>query len=137
MVFSPQGAQGTMSRSYCTTLILEKGLHMPLPLWIESLKLARKILTLPSISYVISSESSVLVLSMKGSSRYGVTVFHAYGHKFGCQVEFNLRYIPGFRMTDGEGMMRFWSYLSGYIKLKQRGDLDRWCSVFFPGKDRG
>ena len=50
-------------------------------------------------------------------ARYGVTVFHAFGHKFSCQVRYNPRYIEGFGMTDGEGMERFWLHLSGYVKL--------------------
>lgn len=53
---------------------------------------------------------------MIDSSRYALTVFHAYGHKFDCQVKFNPRFIEGFGFTDGEGMERLWSYLSGFIK---------------------
>ncbi|KAI7885932.1 uncharacterized protein EV154DRAFT_574351 [Mucor mucedo] len=37
---------------------------------------------------------------MKGVYRYVVMLFNAYG----------------FGLTDGEGMGRFWSYLSGYVK---------------------
>lgn len=33
------------------------------------------------------------------------------------QVKYNPRYISGFALTDGEGMERLWSYLSGFISM--------------------
>lgn len=58
------------------------------------------------------------------NSRFALTVFHAYGHKFECQVDYNPRYIEGFGMTDGEGMERFWSYLSGFVKTTRHMSKD-------------
>jgi hypothetical protein len=40
---------------------------------------------------------------------FGISVFHAYGHQWACQVIYHPRKCPGFGLTDGEGCERFWS----------------------------
>ena len=40
---------------------------------------------------------------------FGISVFHAYGHQWACQVIYYPRKCPGFGLTDGEGCERFWS----------------------------
>lgn len=40
---------------------------------------------------------------------FGVSVFHAYGHQWACQLVFHPRKREGFGLSDGEGCERFWS----------------------------
>lgn len=40
---------------------------------------------------------------------FGISVFHAYGHQWPCQMIYHPRKCPGFGFTDGEGCERFWS----------------------------
>ncbi len=40
---------------------------------------------------------------------FGISVFHAYGHQWPCQLIYHPRKCPGFGLTDGEGCERFWS----------------------------
>ncbi|KAL9940487.1 hypothetical protein V8E36_001192 [Tilletia maclaganii] len=47
---------------------------------------------------------------------WAVSVFHVYGHTYSCQLLYNPRNLPGFGLTDGEGMERVWSELSNLIK---------------------
>ncbi|KZV88479.1 hypothetical protein EXIGLDRAFT_583717, partial [Exidia glandulosa HHB12029] len=46
---------------------------------------------------------------------FGVSVFHAYGHQWACQVVFHPRKRDGFGLTDGEGCERFWSSIRHLI----------------------
>ncbi|CEP08730.1 hypothetical protein [Parasitella parasitica] len=47
----------------------------------------------------------------------GTPVFHAYGHSMHCQCEFNLRYLQGAGLNDGEGIERFWSEFAEFTGL--------------------
>ncbi|EJD38583.1 hypothetical protein AURDEDRAFT_72046, partial [Auricularia subglabra TFB-10046 SS5] len=40
---------------------------------------------------------------------FAVSVFHAYGHQWACQLVFHPRKREGFGLSDGEGCERFWS----------------------------
>jgi hypothetical protein len=40
---------------------------------------------------------------------FAVSVFHAYGHQWPCQLVYHPRKRQGFGLTDGEGCERFWS----------------------------
>jgi len=40
---------------------------------------------------------------------FGISVFHAYGHQWPCQLIYHPRKCKGFGLTDGEGCERFWS----------------------------
>lgn len=42
---------------------------------------------------------------------FGVSVFHAYGHQWACQVIYHPRKRKGFGLTDGEGCERLWAGL--------------------------
>ena len=42
---------------------------------------------------------------------FGISVFHAYGHQWPCQVVYHPRKCVGFGLADGEGCERFWSAL--------------------------
>jgi hypothetical protein len=46
---------------------------------------------------------------------WGVSVFHAYGHIWACQVIYHPRKRCGFGLCDGEGCERCWSCLSHLV----------------------
>lgn len=46
---------------------------------------------------------------------FGISVFHAYGHQWPCQIVYHPRKCVGFGLTDGEGCERFWSALKKLI----------------------
>lgn len=46
---------------------------------------------------------------------FGISVFHAFGHQWACQLVYHPRKCVGFGFTDGEGCERFWSSLKHLI----------------------
>jgi len=40
---------------------------------------------------------------------FAISVFHAYGHQWPCQIVYHPRKCPGFGLSDGESCERFWS----------------------------
>ncbi|PPQ96562.1 hypothetical protein CVT26_006290 [Gymnopilus dilepis] len=46
---------------------------------------------------------------------FAISVFHAYGHQWPCQIIYHPRKCPGFGMSDGEGCERFWSSIKSLI----------------------
>ncbi|KAJ7116162.1 hypothetical protein C8R43DRAFT_1091280 [Mycena crocata] len=46
---------------------------------------------------------------------FAVSVFHAFGHEWPCQLYFHPRKRVGFGLTDGEGCERFWHSISHLI----------------------
>ncbi|TEB24142.1 hypothetical protein FA13DRAFT_1756912 [Coprinellus micaceus] len=46
---------------------------------------------------------------------WGISVFHAYGHQWPCQLVYHPRKCVGFGLSDGEGCERFWSSIQGLI----------------------
>lgn len=44
-----------------------------------------------------------------------VSVFHAYGHQWPCQILFHPRKCKHFGLSDGEGCERFWSSIKRLI----------------------
>lgn len=46
---------------------------------------------------------------------FGISVFHAYGHQWACQIIYHPRKCEGFGLTDGEGCERFWSLIKSLI----------------------
>ena len=46
---------------------------------------------------------------------FGISVFHAYGHQWPCQLVYHPRKHRGFGLSDGEGCERFWSQLKKLI----------------------
>ncbi|SCZ99228.1 BZ3500_MvSof-1268-A1-R1_Chr7-1g09440 [Microbotryum saponariae] len=51
--------------------------------------------------------------------KFATSVFHAYAHTWGCQVDYNPRLIPNFGFTDGEGCERLWSALRSLIPINR------------------
>jgi hypothetical protein len=46
---------------------------------------------------------------------FGISVFHAYGHQWPCQIVYHPRKREGFGLSDGEGCERFWSAIKKLI----------------------
>lgn len=46
---------------------------------------------------------------------FAVSIFHAYGHQWPCQVRYHPRKCQGFGLSDGEGCERFWSAIRKLI----------------------
>ncbi|KAF9231394.1 hypothetical protein BU15DRAFT_90924 [Melanogaster broomeanus] len=46
---------------------------------------------------------------------FGISVFHAFGHQWPCQLLYHLRKYMGFGLSDGEGCERFWSAIRPLI----------------------
>ncbi|MGH7238961.1 MAG: hypothetical protein ACREHG_02730 [Candidatus Saccharimonadales bacterium] len=46
---------------------------------------------------------------------FAISVFHAYGHEWPCQLVYHPKKCEGFGLTDGEGCERFWSKLMDLI----------------------
>lgn len=46
---------------------------------------------------------------------FAISVFHAYGHQWPCQVVYHPRKRKGFGLSDGEGCERFWSSIKKLI----------------------
>lgn len=47
--------------------------------------------------------------------QFAISVFHAYGHQWPCQVVYHPRKRQGFGLSDGEGCERLWSALKHLI----------------------
>ena len=46
---------------------------------------------------------------------FGLSVFHAYGHQWACQLVYHPRKRIGFGLSDGEGCERFWNAIKHLI----------------------
>ncbi|KAF8064953.1 hypothetical protein FPV67DRAFT_1671258 [Lyophyllum atratum] len=46
---------------------------------------------------------------------FGISVFHAFGHQWPCQIIYHPRKRKGFGLTDGEGCERVWHSISKLI----------------------
>jgi hypothetical protein len=46
---------------------------------------------------------------------FAISVFHAFGHQWPCQIIYHPRKCEGFGLTDGEGCERFWSLIKKLI----------------------
>ena len=49
--------------------------------------------------------------------KFGISVFHAFGHQWLCQLLYHPRKCIGFGLTDGEGCERFWSAIKKLIPV--------------------
>ncbi|TFK60081.1 hypothetical protein BDN72DRAFT_550118, partial [Pluteus cervinus] len=48
---------------------------------------------------------------------FGISVFHAFGHQWACQLVYHPRKCVGFGLSDGEGCERFWHSISKLIPV--------------------
>ncbi|KIJ31075.1 hypothetical protein M422DRAFT_186363, partial [Sphaerobolus stellatus SS14] len=46
---------------------------------------------------------------------FAVSVFHAYGHQWPCQLLYHPHKVEGYGLTDGKGCERIWSWLNKLI----------------------
>ena len=46
---------------------------------------------------------------------FAISIFHAYGHQWACQIVYHPRKCTGFGLSNGEGCERFWSWLKKLI----------------------
>ncbi|KAI6143416.1 hypothetical protein BKA82DRAFT_4331278 [Pisolithus tinctorius] len=46
---------------------------------------------------------------------FAISVFHAFGHQWACQLIYHPRKCEGFGLSDGEGCECFWSSIKGLI----------------------
>jgi hypothetical protein len=61
---------------------------------------------------------------------FAVSVFHAFGHQWACQLIYHPRKCKGFGLSDGEGCERLWSALRKMIpSLRSTGVCLLPCSV--------
>jgi hypothetical protein len=58
---------------------------------------------------------------------FAISVFHAYGHQWPCQIIYHPRKCPGFGLTDGEGCEQFWSAIRKLIPSLRVSGV---CSLF-------
>ncbi|KAI6167670.1 hypothetical protein EDD17DRAFT_1773287 [Pisolithus thermaeus] len=52
--------------------------------------------------------------------KFGISVFHAYGHQWPCQIVYHPHKCVGFGLSDGEGHEQLWSSLKMLIPYHQR-----------------
>ncbi|EJD44915.1 hypothetical protein AURDEDRAFT_64944 [Auricularia subglabra TFB-10046 SS5] len=62
-----------------------------------------------------SIEKWQLLPNIANRLTFAVSVFHAYGHQWPCQIVFHPRKRDGFGLSDGEGCERFWSAIRHLI----------------------
>ncbi|KAI6127276.1 hypothetical protein F5141DRAFT_1250334 [Pisolithus sp. B1] len=51
--------------------------------------------------------------------KFGISVFHAYGHQWPCQIVYHPQKCVGFGLSDGEGCEQLWSSLKMLIPILQ------------------
>jgi hypothetical protein len=62
---------------------------------------------------------------------FALSIFHAYGHQWPCQLIYHPRKCVGFGLSDGEGCERFWSSIRRLIpNLRVSGV--RWFGTIDP-----
>ncbi|XP_035690811.1 uncharacterized protein LOC118425820 isoform X2 [Branchiostoma floridae] len=52
-----------------------------------------------------------------GKVTLALDVFHSYGHKTSCQLNYSTRRLPGFGLTDGEAVERMWAFLRRFSRI--------------------
>ena len=60
---------------------------------------------------------------------FGISVFHAYGHQWPCQIIYHPRKCSGFGLSDGEGCERFWSAIKQLISSLQMAGVSFNCVI--------
>lgn len=60
---------------------------------------------------------------------FGISVFHAYGHQWPCQLIYHPRKCVGFGLSDGEGCERFWSMIRKLIPTLRVSSVSDYLSL--------
>ncbi|OAV88854.1 hypothetical protein PTTG_08822, partial [Puccinia triticina 1-1 BBBD Race 1] len=64
-----------------------------------------------------------LLSDLLSDVKFATSVFHAYAHEWACQVKYNPCFNEMWGLTDGEGLKRFWLYMSplvSYLRVSTR-----------------
>ncbi|KAH9807463.1 hypothetical protein DFH28DRAFT_915190, partial [Melampsora americana] len=69
------------------------------------------------INIVKSGENIFVAEREQNRLKFGTSVFHAYVHRWSCQLEYNPRLNEGWGLSDGEGLERDWSFLDALVAL--------------------
>ncbi|OCH83804.1 hypothetical protein OBBRIDRAFT_742683 [Obba rivulosa] len=56
---------------------------------------------------------------------WAISVMHAYGHEWSCQLVYNPRLRPGLGLRDGEGVERLWSRLRVFVPVTRTSGRSR------------
>lgn len=59
---------------------------------------------------------------------FAVSIFHAFGHQWPCQIIYHPRKCKGYGLCDGEGAERLWHSLSRLIAYGRVAGVRRWFS---------
>jgi hypothetical protein len=62
---------------------------------------------------------------------FGISVFHAYGHQWPCQIIYHPRKCVGFGLTDGEGCERLWNAIKHLIPSLRVSGVHFRCSILY------
>jgi Kyakuja-Dileera-Zisupton transposase len=62
---------------------------------------------------------------------FGVSVFHAYGHQWPCQIIYHPRKCAGFGLSDGEGCEGFWNAIRKLIPVLRVSGVSCVCVAWF------
>ncbi|GBE84718.1 hypothetical protein SCP_0606980 [Sparassis crispa] len=57
---------------------------------------------------------------------FSISIFHAYGHQWSCQLIYHPQKCVGFSLTNGEGCERFWSAIRKLIPSLQVSGYHQW-----------
>ncbi|KAG1808028.1 uncharacterized protein BJ212DRAFT_1485308 [Suillus subaureus] len=60
---------------------------------------------------------------------FRISVFHAYGHQWPCQIVYYPQKCAGFGLSDGEGCKRLWSALKHLIPVLRVSGYHQWLFV--------
>ncbi|KNZ55245.1 hypothetical protein VP01_272g4 [Puccinia sorghi] len=58
-----------------------------------------------------------LLAKDQGCLTFAILVFHAYGSNWLCQLNYHPQLNDGWGLLDGEGLERFWLYLSPLVSV--------------------
>ncbi|XP_028416463.1 uncharacterized protein LOC114540544 [Dendronephthya gigantea] len=56
---------------------------------------------------------------------FAIPIFHCYGHKSTCQIQYSPRRQLGYGLTDGEGVERLWSFLRRFSAMTKEMNTGR------------
>lgn len=65
---------------------------------------------------------------------FALSVLHAYGHQWPCQLIYHPRKCKGFGLSDGEGCERFWSQLKKLIPPLRVSGVSQLSGNCYPSK---
>lgn len=61
---------------------------------------------------------------------FAVSIFHAFGHQWPCQLVYHPRKCIGYGLSDGEGAERLWHALSHLIAYGRVAGVSLFCTIY-------